>query len=339
MTIVFDILHPAHINLFKETIKTLDQNNHQIIVICINRGKLPVICKDELGSIDLHVIGRHRNNKASIIFESNILRFILLLKFLLFKRVDVGISFGSFLLGAVLRIKGVRNIHLSDDPERKVNALLELITCTERYMPPIVIPRGKTMIFNALKEWSYLSPAYFVNDDSILVKYNLQKKHYIFVREVSTGSLNYSGQSSGLIASISSDIPENVPVILSLEDKSIRKQYPSNWRIIEEPETRIHSIIFNSKAVISSGDSMAREGAMLGVPSIYCGRRKMAANKIMMSRGMLWHIGVNEVGEMIRQLWEGKIAYPSLDEFRKKLEVEWDNVNEFILKIITKEKK
>lgn len=337
MTVVFDILHPAHINLFKHSIRSLFREGIDVIVICIDRGKLPEICRDELSGIEIHVIGKHRNKKLSIIFESNLLRFLALAKFLLFRKVDLGISFGSFLLGAILRIKRVRNIHLSDDPERKVNAYLELLTCTERYMPPIVQESGKTKIFNALKEWAYLSPNYFINDEQVLRKYDLQKKGYVFVREVSTGSLNYSGQPSGLIASISAKIPSNIPVILSLEDKRIIDDYPKHWKIINEPEGKIHSIIFNSLIVLSSGDSMAREGAMLGVPSIYCGKREMAANELLIRKGMLWHLHIDSVVDMVTQFWNGDIPFPSPIEFRNELLGNWTDVNELIIQLSKKD--
>jgi predicted glycosyltransferase len=45
--------------------------------------------------------------------------------------------------------------------------------------------------------------------------------------------------------------------------------------------------MYYSRIAISSGDSMAREGAMLGVPSIYCGPRKMKANQLLINLGFL----------------------------------------------------
>ncbi len=136
---------------------------------------------------------------------------------------------------------------------------------------------------NALKEWTYLSPAYFSPDSSVLNEYNLQAYNYIFVREVNTKTINYIGQKDGLINIYQDAInSKKLKVLLSLEDKDKRNEYPEYWVLLEEPISKIHSLMYYANCIISSGDSMAREGAMLGVKSIYCGYRDMVANRFLM---------------------------------------------------------
>ncbi len=110
------------------------------------------------------------------------------------------------------------------------------------------------------------------------------------MREVSHKSFNYYNQQDGIISSFAGNINAGTKVILSLEDKSYAGRYPAHWSILQEPVEDIHSLIYYSRLVISSGDSMAREGAMLGVPSIYCGTRKMKANELLMAAGLLQHL-------------------------------------------------
>lgn len=336
MNIIIDIIHPAHINLFKGAIKILEKQGHKVIVSCINRGKLSDIVKNELHPIPVKVIGKHRGSTFSILFEANLLRIFQLIGFIVGKKIDVGISFGSFLMGFVLTILRKPNIHLSDDPERKVNAVLELLTCTERYLPPIVKPKGKTRTFNALKEWAYLSPKYFKPHSKIVEDYGLNPKEYIFIREVSTGSLNYKGQKAGLVATFAHQLPKHLKVVLSLEDKSLINRYPSDWILLKEPVNDIHSLIYYSKLVISSGDSMAREGAMLGNLSIYCGSREMKANQLLVDRNMLFKIEPNQVASFVSDFIIGKIDVPSQDIFRDNLYEEWDDVTEFLIKTVLK---
>lgn len=332
MRLVIDILHPAHLNLFKSLITTLHSKGNTPLVICIDRGTLSSIVIKELGyQIPVHVIGKHSNTFYSIIFQANILRFFSILKFIFLHKIDVGLSFGSFILGAALKIRNVPNIHFSDDPERKVNAILENLTCVERYLPPIIVPKGKVKTFNALKEWAYLSPKYFNPNEAVLNDYNIKKKEYFFVREVSTGSLNYLNQEKNIIASIAKELPDKYSVILSLEDKKTLKQYPDNWILLREPVDDIHSLMYFCKYLISSGDSMAREGAMLGVPSIYCGFREMKANKLLIDRGMLFKILPNEVSNFIAALENNMIEYPEQLTFRSILLNEWVDVTNFIL--------
>lgn len=338
MNIHIDLLHPAHINLFKSLINKGSQE-HNFIITCIDRGKVPKIAREEIKSVKIHVIGKHRGTKLSIIFQANVLRFFQLFWFLRNKKIDVGLSFGSFLSGAIVRLKGKPFIHLNDDPERKINAFLENITCTERYLPPIVKEKRKVKVFNALKEWAYLSPDYFTPKEDILSKYNVSPKNYIFIREVSTGSLNYMSQDKNLIAAFADKMPKSLPVILSLEDKTTKNQYPDYWTILEEPVNDIHSIIFYSSLVISSGDSMAREGAILGVPSIYCGFREMKANQILMDKNILFKLLPDETIVFINDFFQNKLNSFNQEEFRAKLKNEWVDINAFLLEILLKNKK
>jgi hypothetical protein len=45
--------------------------------------------------------------------------------------------------------------------------------------------------------------------------------------------------------------------------------------------------MYYSALVASNGDSMAREGAQLGVPSVYLGQRSMKANDALYAMGLM----------------------------------------------------
>tara|TARA_R110002073_G_scaffold72537_1_gene177530 strand:- start:537470 stop:538492 length:1023 start_codon:yes stop_codon:yes gene_type:complete len=332
MNIIFDISHPAHINLFKHSIYYYQkQKKYNVYVTCLRRGKLPLIAKEELKGVNLTFVGRHRGTTLSIIFEANIRKFIELLFFVIKHKIKFGVSAGSIPLGAALKLIGRNNIQFDDDPERSKNVFLEKLTADVVFTPPILTESKKIVNFNALKEWAYLSPKYFSPNIIALDKLNLKPKEYIFAREVSTGSLNYSNQKPGEILSFSDKMPKNMKVILSLEDKNLAEFYPKDWIILKEPITDIHSLIYYSFALISSGDSMAREGAQLGVPSIYCGFRDMKANKILVEQQMLFEMKPDEVCEMIDDLMTKKIEVTDQDIFRKELETKWDDLTQLII--------
>ena len=337
MKILFDFSHPAHVNFFKKTIRVLKNNGHEIIITTIERGNLLKIIDSEFNDIPIKVNGKHRGSILSIFFEANILRFFRQLLFVCGSEIDIAISCGSFTTGAIFKfILFKPNIQFADDPERKINVFLVKFTSTELFFPPITSFHKRIKTYNALKEWAYLSPKYFTQNQNELLKFNIKPKKYIFVREISTGSLNYLNQHSNIIASISQNFPAEYKILLSLENKSTINQYPKDWILLEEPIHDIHTLIYFSKIVISSGDSMAREGAMLGVPSIYCGIRKMAANKVMIDKGMLFHKNISEVNNFVGEIINNEIKIEEQNKFRKKLEDEWDDVTEFIIKQIKK---
>ena len=128
-------------------------------------------------------------------------------------------------------------------------------------------------------------------------------------------------------------------VLLSLEDKTIADKFPKHWQILEEPVEDIHSLIYYSKLVISSGDSMAREGAMLGVPSVYCGIRKMRANKLLMDLGLLEHLPQETAIPFINENIQRELDVNKQTTVRKQLLENWDDMNAFMKKQIINYKK
>lgn len=336
MKVLIDILHPAHINFFKNIADTCEKSGHEVVITALNRGKVPAIVQREFPNRPVHIIGRHRGTRYSIIMEANIGRFLRMLWFFLQHRPTVGLSVGSFVSGFCFKLFNRKNYQVDDDPERFMNVLLEKFTATKLFFPPGVLSdHPKVINFNCLKEWAYLSPRYFQPNEDVLTAYGLEKKQYFFIREVSTGTFNYMGQARNPVAGISRDFPEEYRVLLSLEDKSTRDQYPEDWIILQEPVDDIHSLMYYSRAVISSGDSMAREGAMLGVPSIYCGEREMHANQLLIDKGILFHLPIEGTLELIRRL-SSDDGLPGKDqaEIRQELLTEWDDINQLLMREI-----
>ncbi|MDD5362925.1 MAG: DUF354 domain-containing protein [Ignavibacteria bacterium] len=330
MKIAIDIGHPAHVNFFKVAANRFKDEGHDVTIIYLDRGTLPSIVENEYGGFHLVRIGKHRGSKISVIIDANIKRFFQLAKYLYWNRFDIGLGVGSFNFGAVLKLMSLPNLQFDDDPERGINTILEKLTATQLFFPPIIENLGNIKNFKALKEWAYLSPKYFSPNPEVLKEYGLKEKDYIFVREISTGSLNYSKQKANIVALIARDFDKTDNVILSLENKKKTGYYPDKWQILEEPINDIHSIIYYSKLVISSGDSMAREGSMLGVPSIYCGFRDMKANEILENMNMLFHVRPDEVISKVEELRKNNFNNVNQYEFRGNLMDMWTDVSELI---------
>ena len=335
----FDISHPAQFNFYLNAIKLLSQQN-KVYVSVLDRGKLSRIARKELealSSCELMIIGKHLGTKTSAIYHANILRVLEFSRKML--KVKPAVSVGNGFLHCIsATLLNTPSIAFNDDLERKVNVSLMKRFASELFHiseSPDLNPKNGIFSFYSLKEWAYLSPSYFVPDEKVLEKYNLDSGKYIFVREVITGTLNYNNQNRNLIASVSDSFPVDYKVLLSLEDKTKIDQYPSSWVLLEEPVEDIHSLIFFSALLVSSGDSMAREGAVLGVPSIYCGVREMMANKMMIDKGMLFFIDISEVPERILML-AGSKTEESQKKIINELLNEWVDVTELIVSTINK---
>ncbi|MCR9014621.1 DUF354 domain-containing protein [Aquiflexum gelatinilyticum] len=328
--ILIDIKHPAQLNLFKNISKNLQGQGWNVIICYLDRGKLPKIIQKEYPSFECIKVGSSRGTKWSIFWDGNVVRTADFIKIIKEKKIDLCLAASSAPLALACLYCKVPLLQFYDDPERKgINKVNEILS-TKLFFPPIIKKSSKIEWFNCLKEWSYLSPSYFKANPAVLDKFGLKPYGYVFVREVSNKSFNYYNQMDAIVCSISSQLDQNFPFLLSLEDKTIKDKFPSNWILLEEPIEDIHSLIYYSKLTVSSGDSMAREGSMLGVPSIYCGIREMKANQLLIDRGILEHYPLENAIAPINSSLQSETKAHLQDKIREDLLLEWDDMNTFM---------
>ena len=330
MKILIDIKHPAQLNLFKGLSRELAAEDWEVTICYLKRGKLPKIIELEYAGFNNIAVGSSKGTKWSILWDGNLKRTVSFYNLIRKNKYNICVAASSIPLAMACKAAGVPIIQFYDDPERaKVNWWNAQFS-DQLFFPPIVEKKSKISIFQCLKEWSYLSPNRFQPAPSALDPYGLLPHQYVFVREVSNKSYNYYEQQDGIVAQLSAAIDPQARVILSLEDKSIADKFPSHWTILQEPVNDIHSLIYYSKLVISSGDSMAREGAMLGVPSVYCGIRKMKANDLLMQLGLLQHLPQQEALPYINAAIAEEFDASRQLKAREELLEKWDDMVVFM---------
>lgn len=289
MRVLFDIAHPAHVNFFKRLVYRLRDEGHDVHLVCLRRGKVPRIAAEEFPDFTITPVGTHARTRLGLYLRTGLLREVQLARVLRRIRPDVVVGVAAFQAAMLGRWLGFRSLGVSDDPEhtmvfklsRKYLDRFLLPECLGMSAPNIVTWRG-------LKEWAYLSPRHFRPDESVPAEHGLAARGYIFIRDVETVSLNYRSQVENNILRLYEAGLRKQQVVLSLENKALAGRF-ADWHILQEPVRDIHSLIYFSRLAISSGDSMAREAAELGVESFYCGRRVMRSNQALIDLGMLRH--------------------------------------------------
>ncbi len=339
MKILIDIKHPAQLNLFKNLANDLTNEGWEVTISYLDRGKLPHIIEREYKGFKKIKVGRSRGSKWSIIWEGNVTRVFDFLKLIAKERYNIVIAASSLPLAFAAYVSQTPVIQFYDDPERKNINRFNALLSNKLFYPPIVERTKKIDLFNCLKEWSYLSPKRFRPSTAVLDEYGLKPNEYVFIREVSNKSFNYFDQSPFVIAGFSGEISSRHKIVLSLEDKSIRDQYPKEWIILQEPVSDIHSLIYYAKLVLSSGDSMAREGGMLGVPAIYCGFREMKANQLLMKEGILQHLSGRAALPAVNAIIEKPFDPGAQAGLRNRLQAKWDDMVLFMKSRINEYKK
>ncbi|HEX9186800.1 MAG TPA: DUF354 domain-containing protein [Vicinamibacteria bacterium] len=286
---VVDIQHPVDVNFFRSAIARLRADGHQILLVVLRRGCVGRIVRHEYPDIETIDVGRHVSFLPGLILRTGLWRELELAKALRGRPVDAALGFPGFQTAIVGKLLGFRSVGAYDDPEHRPNFLLSRLWLDRFVLPECLGEAGARIVpFRALKEWAYLAPRQFTPDPAVLARYALAPRQYTFVREIESRSLNYSNRREQIIEALYDAGLSDERVVLSLEDKRRRGHF-GRWTVLEEPAA-VHSLMYYSRLVVSNGDSMAREGAQLGVPSAYCGRRQMKANDVMYELGLMRHV-------------------------------------------------
>lgn len=345
MNILLDIGHTPQLNFYKLLIKQLAASGHHVYVTVLKRGRLPQIAEYELGTMEnvtVHPIGRHRMSKISAIIESNLLRVVKMYFWSIGKKIDVVLSNGvvAHMVGWAHRVPCYA---FDDDPQvwdyrPKLFFCNQSNYCIYESDKPL---SPKAIILRCTKEWAYLAPKYFRPNVKALEKYGVKPKEYVFLREVSVGTVNYAGQASGAILGIQDMIPKDKKVLFSLEEKDKRHLYPNDWILLQEPIEDIHSLIYYSAGLVSSGDSMAREAALLGVPAYYLGiRYDMPANAAAAKVANLQNQKSADFSQWVKNL---SVSAQQAEEKQKALREHINNtfidINEYMLSLVEKANK
>ena len=337
-----DILHIPQFNFYKPLIGLLVEKGYHLYITALGRGKLPAIVRKELAeykNVDISIIGRHRMTKISAIVEANLIRIVWLFFWCIGKKIDVAFSNGSH-VGMMGRIFRFSAYEFEDDPQAADYHLM-CRYATQNHSIVYEMPEGQELdkrdkLVACLKEWAYLNPRTFVPKVEVLEKYGVKPKEYMFLREVSVGTINYAGQASGAILGIKDMIPTDMRVLFSLEEKKRRDEYPADWILLQEPIEDIHSLIYYSAGLVSSGDSMAREAALLGVPSYYLGiRYSMPANAAASKVASLQNQKTMAFERWIATLLtDPKECAKKQNTLRKHIDAEFIDINQYMLNLI-----
>lgn len=281
MKVLIDIVHPADVNFFKHAITLLRKNGHTVLLTVMQRGALVEIVNRELG--ECTPIGYHRGGIRKITAITARVRS--LRRYIIANTPDVVSSF-SFYPAAACWGKGIRSVIFHDDPEYRVQFALCRLWSTRLIVPEFCRVTGRNIIhYRFLKEWSYMDPSYRKASSGTIK--GLSKKSYIIVRDVSKASLNYAHASAmDYEPIITQATAQGYTVVFSLEDKTRKKQC-KDCIVLQEPIDDIIGLLVNSAALISSGDTMVREAALAGIPSLYVGDRDMAVNRMLRDAGVL----------------------------------------------------
>jgi len=330
MNILFDINHPVDVNFFKNAILNLQNKGNNIHIIFRERGKLEKILRYELDQFPITLIGKHKHGFVKKI-SSQLQRDYRIITYIKKNKIDLVACFGAT---SAISSWYCRKPYLAfdDDFEYKIPFYHANWFSTRHIYPDFIkFSNSRTFKYHGFKELAYLHPKYLKTSDKILKKYSILPDEYVFVREIANISLNYQEDNSILNELINKIKKKDLKIILSLEDKNLTDNFIEDCIILEEPVSDINSLLYYSLFAVSSGDTVARETALLGVPTIYTGGRAMVVNGALIEAGLMFEsTNVNDITEFIDTITVDK-KKKNRENSLNLIENRWENTTSVIL--------
>lgn len=336
-TILLDFNHPVDVNFFKNAIHILEkEHNYKFVYVIRPRGRLIAIFKKEIGDVPYIKASTYRLSLFGKIFS--LIEWCIVLLFRLHKKqFDVATSFGSIGGCYIAGVFRKPSVIFDDDFEYKLGFQSYKPFATRIVLPQSLPVKAKNIVkYHGFKELAYLHPNYFKPDVSVLQEYGIKRNRYVFVREVSNSSLNYRDLKMGQLSEVCHYLKNlGLEVILSLEDKSQKKQFEAECKILDEPIRDIYSLLYYALFTISSGDTMARESCLLGTPVIYTGGRYMSVNQELIAKGVFFEtIEKNCIHSLINQIIKENLKQKTQGIIQKAIAEEWEDTTQVIIRNI-----
>jgi predicted glycosyltransferase len=334
MNILFDINHPVDVNFFKNAMLMLKGKGHNIHIIFRERGKLEKILRYELDQFPITMIGSHKSGFAKKI-SSQLHRDYKIISFIKKNKIDLIACFGPT---AAISSWYCSKPYLAfdDDFEYKIPFYHANWFSTRHIYPDFIeFSNSRTFKYHGFKELAYLHHDYLNIKKNVLTEYSLLEDEYVFIREIASISLNYKDGVSILSEIVDKIKKKGLKIVLSIEDKSIFNKFKNDCIILEEPVSDIYSLMYHSLFAISSGDTVARETALLGVPTIYTGGRAMVVNEALVAAGLMFEsTNVKEIIAFMDTLTIDK-KKKNRENSVNLIDNKWENTTSVILKHIS----
>lgn len=268
MRVLFQLGHPAHFHLFKNTIADLQRDGHETFILIRKKDILEDLLK-ESGMPYINILPSGKKSVFTLM-----LRLWRVFWFTLTHRVNI-------LIGSTPEVAQVawllrrRSVVMAEDDASIVPQFIKVVKpFVDNYLSPVSCNNGvlerTTTHYEGFHKLAYLHPNRFTPDPAVVDRYFDHSKPYFLLR---IAQLNAYHDVSANVHGINDKIAVKLIEILSPHGKvfitSERELSPELecYRLNINP-LDIHHLMAFATLYIGDSQSMAVEAAMLGTPSI-----------------------------------------------------------------------
>ncbi len=268
MRILINIYHPKHVHFYKNLIRNLEEDGHEV--------KLTARDKDVTLQL-MNAYGFQYDNIGK--YYQGFLRKALGLVEKDFKLLKIARKFkpdiltGCFdIYGAhVAKIIGKPSFYFTDSEPARLYNLLAFPFTAVVFTPTGYtgkIPSKKHVRYNGYHELAYLHPNYFKPNPDTLEGLDVDKNDYAVLRFVAfraTHDFRHKGFSMEMKREIIEELQKHCEIFITSESELPRGF--EKYRIPLPPH-RIHDLLHYAKILVCDSQTMATEAGILGTPAI-----------------------------------------------------------------------
>ena len=271
MRILVEILHPAHVHVFKHAIKAWKARGDEVLVL--SRDKECANALLEAYDIPFKSISSLGKKKWSLIIEMVIRDIRMLLAALKFKPDVLVGSMGVTIVqvGNLIRKPAIvfYDTENAVTTNRFVYPMAHSVCTPECYSAPV---NGNHVTYPSYHELAYLHPNQFTPDADTVRALGIDPaSDFFIVRFVSWQASHDVGE-----AGLSADFKRNVVTKLSKHGRVLITSEGALPPDLESyrfalPAERMHDVMAFARILVGESATMASEAAVLGVPALYIG--------------------------------------------------------------------
>ncbi|MBR1807904.1 MAG: DUF354 domain-containing protein [Paludibacteraceae bacterium] len=269
MNVLFDIGHPAHVHLLRNTYRNLVNDGHRVYVTV----------KDIPSAIQLLELYGIPYIKEGSKHDSLLLKALDQLRYnarlwwlVVSKHIDIGIH--GITVAHISRLSRMHSI-LPDDDDDAVEPLFAKYAhpFADVILSPIGTPRKsrKTIYVPAYHELAYLHPDNFVPDESVLKEAGVTKGERYFILRFNAFKAHHDVGVVGLTTENKRKLVDYLSTkgrVFITTERNIDEEF-KKYQLKVSPE-KAHSLIYYATMLIGDSQTMTSEAAVLGTPAIRC---------------------------------------------------------------------
>ena len=269
MRILIDINHPAHVHLFRNLAKEIQDQGHEVLFTTRTKEIAHVLL--EAYGLRYRCLGPHYKSLWAKLY--GILKYdLLILREAMVFKPDLFLSMGSIYASHVAFMMRKPHILLQDTENAKLQNMLSLPFATVILNPRCYSPNlgPKQFRYDGYHELAYLHPNRFKPDPQILRELGVSSgEHYSILRFVSWNAnhdIAHQGLTKENKVKAAKEFGRYGKVFITSEGT-----LPDELRhlAVKIAPERIHHAIAYASLLYGESATMASESAMLGVPAIF----------------------------------------------------------------------